>query len=568
MEDNKLQNQHTDTKKQFFRSVLLAFSFVFTFILYVTIDLFASNRGSLPFYFSEMIGSVLVLASVVFVILALLLFLTKGVLHKSIYAFILGLTLIGYVQGMFFNVDFGELTGDAINWGAYTTTAVINTLTWIAIMVFIMFFAFSKKKKMQAIYKQISLFVPILIVGMQATGLASILLTTDVIYDVSPEEYLSTEGRFDLSKDDNILVFLIDRLDVRYIDDVQQRYSDFFEELDGFTYYDDNTSLYCRTFPAVVNMLTGKLWDYSEPAANYFDDAYKTGTFIPTLQDAGYDTKIYISKGYSYSDVAQVKPLASNVIASQREVDNQSMLAKNLKFAAFRYMPHILKKHFYITSNDFTDVITSEQNNIFAPNDKEFYDSLLDEGLTANKEDKNFMYYHFFGSHAPYTLDENVQEVEESDSTSQTIACFKIIYEYIAQLKKLGLYDKTTIIITGDHPKSEDIYLLDRSKVTALFVKPKEAKDTKLIVSKAEVSHSNFQASILKAAGVPYSDFGLAYDDISEEDEIVRKFYYRVSGTYMPDKKGHLESFDIRGNARIFSNWKKYDDIIIKHPYG
>ena len=34
------------------------------------------------------------------------------------------------------------------------------------------------------------------------------------------------------------------------------------------------------------------------------------------------------------------------------------------------------------------------------------------------------------------------------------------------------VYDSSTIIITGDHGKSEDVHSLDTYKTTALFVKP------------------------------------------------------------------------------------------------
>ena len=58
--------------------------------------------------------------------------------------------------------------------------------------------------------------------------------------------------------------------------------------------------------------------------------------------------------------------------------------------------------------------------------------------------------YHLNGAHSPYVMDENAQAVP-SDSIgvdSQIRGIFKIIKEYMDELKAKGIYDSSTIIIT------------------------------------------------------------------------------------------------------------------------
>ena len=48
-------------------------------------------------------------------------------------------------------------------------------------------------------------------------------------------------------------------------------------------------------------------------------------------------------------------------------------------------------------------------------------------------------------------INENAEYVEEATLTQALRGDFKIIKTYIEQLKELGIYDNTTIIVTADH---------------------------------------------------------------------------------------------------------------------
>lgn len=69
--------------------------------------------------------------------------------------------------------------------------------------------------------------------------------------------------------------------------------------------------------------------------------------------------------------------------------------------------------------------------------------------LQMESREKN----HLFGVHTPYTMNENCEPVEENsvDREAQLSGIYKIISEYIAQMKEMGCYDNSTIIIKADY---------------------------------------------------------------------------------------------------------------------
>ena len=71
--------------------------------------------------------------------------------------------------------------------------------------------------------------------------------------------------------------------------------------------------------------------------------------------------------------------------------------------------------------------------------------------MTAEKP--CFRFYHITGAHTPYKMNENIQVVPvgQSSEEQQAVGVLKIVAEYLSRLKALGVYDRTTVIVTADH---------------------------------------------------------------------------------------------------------------------
>ena len=550
-------------------AALVSFAACASFLVIGLLDLYMNNVGMFPFTMGTLAGPMLVTALLCFAAMTLLLSLTRGRYFDVLLSLVLGLLLAGYMQGNFLNISMGELNGDAIDWGKYAVHSTVNAavFTLIFLLPTVMCILF------RSVWKKAVVILPAAILLMETVGLISTAATTDFsamrqpVVDRENGQFLSEKGIFDLSPNKNILVFILDRLDTKYIDMVEEDEPGFFDELDGFTYYPNHTSLYCRTYPSVVYMLTGNKSYYEKPATQYFQDAYSSGRFIPALRKQGFTTKLYISNYYSYNDISQLMGLADNISTEKLEVhvNHGTMMREMLRFSAYRYMPHGFKRYFWLTPEDFS--ATVEIRNEEPPYDPGSYqlgEKLRKRKLTLSEEKDNFMYIHLNGCHEPFNLSANGHYVDlgTSNVVDQTKGSFKQLQRYMKQMKQLGVYESSTIIITGDHGKSEDMFSPDTYKTTALFVKPAGSAEEPLKRSNKPLSHENFQATVLQAAGADTADFGKSIWEVRDDEEIVRQFLYKVN-----NPGGRLEEYEIRGDAQNFGNWKHIKDHPLKYDH-
>ncbi len=557
-------------KTRLLLAALVSFSCAFTFVIFGLLDLYISNASNFIFGFYDLFWTTLLAGLAVFVVLTALLVIFRGTAFNIAVSVVLGGVVAGYVQGNFLNIDFGELTGDAIMWSDYTKHAIINAAIWVAIIgACVALCLFAKKAWSKVVY-----IVPALLIAMQLVGLVSSYFTADS-RDMfhSGNLYLSETGVYEVSDQDNVIVFILDRLDGLYIDDLQETYPGFLDPLDGFTYYDNHISMYCRTFPSVVNMLTGYTYNYDYPPVDFFDKAWGDSKILNALRDNNYTTKLYFSEKYCYSNARQLADVADNAIAGETRVDHYRTLKKMAKLSLYRYAPHFAKPRFWVSSDEFGDLVFSTRTEPrHVTNDLAFYKKLVSNRLAVQSDKNNFAFYHLQGSHPKYTYNENLEPIAKAKESrdgmlAQTRGAFKILYEYMNQLKALGLYENATIIITGDHGKSEDFNPLDRAKRTGFFLKPKGSSGTPLALSHAPTSHENFQATLAAAAGLDAKPFGTPMGDIAENADITRTFYYRVD-LKTGDKSHFLEQFEVRGDASDFTNWTKVGQIDMKYIHG
>ena len=385
---------------------------------------------------------------------------------------------------------------------------------------------------------------------------------------------LTTENIFEVSDKDNVIVFLLDRFDIYYYEQVLKQDADFFEPLDGFTFYDNNISLYSRTYPSVAYMLSGVENSFENTRPEYFEEAYGGSPFFKDLNDNNYKINLYTSAFYAYDDAAVFEGMVDNISKyNDYVIQNKMKLTGHmLLLSLYRYLPTACKSMINISSADFDDFISFDTDNDYeqyAMDDAETYRMFRETGLSVQNQKNTFSFLHLNGCHSPYTMDENGNAIESNNyahaAIPATIGCFRLIYDYIAQLKQHGVYENATIIITGDHASAmDDTVDIEGARVTALFVKEKGQAGTPLAYSSAPVCQENLRAEIIKSAGIHTSnEYGLAFSDIAENSDLVRKYYFEKSN----GDKDEIVIYHVVGDAKDFSNWTLADRKVIGEIY-
>lgn len=584
MSDNNVLNDSLPKKKKGFSfknrlaiSLPLAFSIPFMIIVSGVIDIFSQNIDEFSFSMADFIPSVLIIAFSVFIIISAVLLSLRGKAFEIALSLFTWIGLMSFVQAYFLNLGLNSLENDGVGNAASSKvlSTVINSAIWIAALVGILFFVMKKRKRRKKTVKLCSILFSAFLVLISSTSIIYTALSTDAFSEKKPvdgtveKEYiLSTKNISTLSENGNVVVFVIDRFDISYYRDVIKDDPDYFDGLDGFTFYDNNISLYSRTFPSIAYMISGIKNDFSQTKNEYFNNAYKNSDFLTDLIKNNYSLNIYTDDYYAYSDTAALYGLFDNVIpTSGSYVKNKLGLSCSLiEVSFYRYFPNVYK--YFVSSVDttrFKQYIEHYSNFEKYDSGNQYVYPLINNGKVdfssemSENGKKKFTFIHLAGCHTSCFFDEKCNPTDPHGSgKTGLLGSFYLINEYLNQMKKQGVYKSSTIIITGDHSSAHsdttDVY---NPRVTALFVKEKGKDSSPLEYSTAPVSHENLFATIIKSEEIETdNNYGLAFSEVPDDSLIEREYCFEKNvfenGSWNHDE---LVFYKVVGNANNFSNW-------------
>jgi arylsulfatase A-like enzyme len=218
-------------------------------------------------------------------------------------------------------------------------------------------------------------------------------------------------------------------------------------------------------------------------------------------------------------------------------------------------MPFCLKSRFAYYSDDINDIV--DNTDVWnTENDYPFYESLIKTGLSVSYDyDSAFRFYHMHGAHSPYNLSSDIKYEKNGDKVSrddQIKGCLKIVYEYIEQLKELGIYDSATIIITADHGKGNANTDTDVTSTSSpiIAVKSPDSQGGIMEISSVPVTQAELISTIAKEAGVDNSRYGKTLEQVTPADNSERYYIEPYADQFQQWTK-----YIISGNVHDISNW-------------
>lgn len=567
----KLKALWTDSRNYKSRLLIagaVALAYGFTFLFFGPLELVAFGSDSLDYGWRDAIwlltGGLVLFVAIATPLLALL----RGKIFNYTITVGASVVIAGYLQAMLLNGDLGLLTGDGIDWAAMTPNALWGLAFWALILLVLLFVMYLNRKFWALALKAVCL----LLVFMQLVPTVAILCgaydqtTTDKVGDY----YLSDDGFYEFSAQDNVFVFVLDRLDYDYIQQVLKVEPHLFDGLDGFTSYTNAISGFARTKPALVHMLTGAdEIAYQIAKEDYYTDAWTYGdrNLLEDLQDQGYGVELYTGIRNLFSDAQLAGKYVDNISNGRDGIHYDTMYKKLLQLSAFRYAPTALKPFYWADTNYYNEGVYKQGASVaYQFNDGAYAQGFVD--ATAERATNSFKLYHFYGSHAPYNLNADGTTSEEPTTvTEQTIGCFVNLTKMFDRMKELGIYEDATIIITGDHGAAvSDTKPLQKATRVGLFYKPAGATGS-LKTSSAPVTTEQVAATVVKAAGGDYSAYGKALDEVAEDADITRVYYKTVcdSVTYLETQ---MCIYHVTGDAANFDNWELVETVDIPYSYN
>ncbi|MCM1251625.1 MAG: sulfatase-like hydrolase/transferase [Clostridium sp.] len=509
-----IRRLHPATVKQTALRVFPAALFlIVTYAIYTPSSLFLGNIDEFSLHYKDIIPTLLFMTLFLFAAIYFIAFclLRKKALPFYI-AFIFGIALSTYLQGNFLNPKLPILDGALIDWSGYRTERIISTLLWVLCIVGILALTYWKTEKTEKCVKYISSFIS----AVQLVSLV-VLIITNPLKDTSSYGF-SKEGEFSIGTDENIIIFIVDTLQASTMKEylASEAYGRD-GTLDDFTFFDNTVAGGAPTAVALPLFLTGMEYDPTQSYTDYKTEAWTETSLYDDLRQNGYDIRLYseITAISNFPDT-----LFDNYIAiGDSWIDDYSAFSQSLyQLVNYLLMPQLLKERFWISTDTLLYTI---QNVDYKIDDVYFHNDFLaaDESLQTDYQ-KAFRLYHFNGVHPPYSMTEYFDRVWDFGVGEQKVlqGDMKIIYAYIEEMKRNGVYDASTIIIAGDHGQHTND---NPESNPALLIKlPQETHE--LAYNSAPAHFRYITATIAATVLDDYSVYGPAIYDITDDSDTER----------------------------------------------
>ena len=522
--------------------------YISTVLLRIPLELYSNNSSefTVPFwnyFFALLCGSLVML---IVIPVATSFFLTEK--HLSVFsALFLGLVLTGYIQGMFFNGEMNVLDGSGQEWSILSR--VVNTVFWI-VSVCIIIYLFLKNEKSRKMLNLLCIYFGLI----QIVSVAFMIVTVEKD-EVSNTKALTTEGMLEVSSQKNVFVFILDRFDGEFFDTIYESEGEFLEPLKDFTYFNNATCQFAHTDMAIPYMLTGVDWTEGMDAEMYKDFAFRQSDVLELIRQEGYNLAIYSDLELIGNDEAKMFLNYSENV--ERKCDVKSTIDFMTKCSKYSISPIITKSYYEYYSGDIDNMIVNTDIwNI--SDDLPFYYSLIQNGLSLNEIENSkgtVHFYHMNGAHPPFDTTEDLRRVGdfETGGVSQSKGALNIVYEYMEQLKALGKYDDSLIIITADHGIQMDNEEIkkngkaDRTSIPIVLVKNAYEYNEMLKVNGAPISQAELLPTIISAIGIEPSQYGRTFSEVQENEKRER--------SYIDVWNDYINRFVIHGNSKVIENW-------------
>ena len=498
------------------------------------LEIYFGNIKEFSFSVPDFIWYMIGISIFVLVIVSAIVSLLPEKVFQISNALLLGIGVSSYVQSMFMNIKLSEENGAPMQWSTLGNFPIINLLIWLFIIGGVIAICVFMKKR----WKKVSLGIAAFLSAIQLVAVGSLLLSPHDLGAVESELRLSGNEQYCVANEDNIIVFVLDTFGNTQLENTLKEFPDALDSFNDFTFYNNADCHYYCTFPSMTHTLTGMEFDFEAKSQDWMEQAWsseRTEKFYNNLKKKGYICNLFSNDiGYVYGDIENLNGKFDNVHSIDQRVDNVELVKLLGKVSIYRNVPYVIKPYFEVLTQEFRKVVSYVDAEEPIDDNAEFYRRLMEKGVSTEKDvEKALIIQHLFGTHQPYTLDQNANEVEEATQVQTAAGLLRIVTEYLAQLKELGVYDDAVIIITADHGAW---YAGDTQPI--FFIKQKGEKHKQLEENSSPISLDDFQATIMELIGEDCDEFGTSIFDWNEEDERLRTVYMRMNDDNYPTVQG------------------------------
>ncbi|MCQ2751738.1 MAG: sulfatase-like hydrolase/transferase [Coriobacteriales bacterium] len=493
---------------RFLFAFLASACFVFSISFFSPLSLVTASIGEFSFCITDIWLLMLIFSLIISLLLALIISLFKGKAFCIVCTLVFAIGLCFFIQRCLLNYALPTSMGKELDLNYYKKTTVIGLCVWAAVIAICLFISF---KKPLFVKYFVGVLASFLIISQSVMLIASVPESLENYDNIS----VSQKGLYEVSAKSEVEFFILDAFDQKWFNDVLAAEPDILDEFTDFTVYNNATGFFEYTRFASPFLVSSNL------PINYTLDDYhnKCTKFYDEINKAGYSVAMYSLD--VFDQVPYLQDCTINIGPKEQHISIPGTIKQMLRCGCYRDLPFLLKPSFLIygdkINSDVSEGATIDGYEEFNRKEDQIYHNLQNNALTINEtgEKGTFKYYHLLGEHSPWYWDKNFEPDENADLLSQGICEMKLIVEYIKNLKRLGVYDNTTIILSADHgeqmPISDDMYMVDNP---FLLVKPAKSHNPNptgqpVKFSNLATGHLDVHPTVMDAVGGDISKFTL-----------------------------------------------------------
>jgi len=231
---------------------------------------------------------------IAWMILAAFLFLLPESKRGYIAAFLFFIGIALYIQGNFLNNNYGILDGRTIDWSIYATRGIISIFSVVICIVAVVAIVIIFRKKD---FEKIIAVICCILMGTQLFTCATqlVIKRSIVTSNLDTAFFISQKGMLELSSDNNTIVFVVDCLDTRDIQNFIDTDDSFIHKFEDFTFFSDCVSVSGYTYISIPFILAGQIYLNEQSISEYDAEIYQNSLLMETLRNNGYDIGLYSS---------------------------------------------------------------------------------------------------------------------------------------------------------------------------------------------------------------------------------------------------------------------------------
>ena len=517
----------------FKRTLPLCTGLFFTVYLFLPSETYFYNAMEIKYTYLDFAPYFLFKTAAFSLFSAFLLCQFKEKPRRFISDIMVGLIACIYVQYLFMNKSLPKVDGKA-QWDSMHKQMVLNGVIWLTIMAlpFTLDFFLSRSEKLREkhIPNKIRLAVPVFVGGIQLITLVTLMISNPSAIAEYNMVLLSGKDQFCVSPNKNIITIILDMADQNEYEEYYAKSPEEFAFLKDFTCYNNTAMMYDSTNLSIPSMLSAARIYPETHLPEWYDDICHdepAQTFYRRLHDNNYQVKVFGDFMFDYSGF---QGSFDNVVRVRRNdivINRNELFTSVSTMSAYRFLPLFLKPLAEPSDdfgNDSVDIpLSSIIDNI------EFLDQLK---LKKYDSDKNaFIVQHLEGNHDGL-----------SDRQQSIRNCLAILDKYLSQLKELGVYDDSLIIVTADHG-----YHTAADNMPIWYMKKPESTHDSMQFCDSPISLTDFAATCLDEAGLYTKDdealLGRPVSQIGEEEERTRLVFQRPNFTHKGDVPAPPENY-------------------------